>query len=164
MNKSHTEISIFESIFKTKKDRHLIISFSEFLQNLTGLDVNFYLHTQSVDNKKIISACYALNDTKTETFVFIHFNAKSIITTLNSMFNIIDHAHRQPDVDDLASMLNFIERKVDLDFTALYIIQQFREIMIFISQSNPDLMKQFLDTRDYLDEQSQGAPKGTTLH
>ena len=157
-------MSIFESTFKAKKDQELIFSFNDFLHDLTGLNVSFCLNQQSLGNKQIVIASYALREAQIETFVFVHFNAKSIITTLKAMFEIIDHADSQPDVSDLASMLVYIERNVEPSPTTSYIVQQFREIMIFAGQITPGLMQHFLDTKAYFDGDNKGAPEGATVH
>ena len=166
LKKQHDDkaMLIFESTFKTKKDQALIFNFNDFLHDLTGLNVSFFLNQKSLGNKQIVIASYALRAAQIETFVFVHFNAKSIITTLKAIFDIIDHADSQPDVNDLASMLVYIERNVEPSPTTSYIVQQFREIMIFAGQINPGLLQHFLDTKAYFDGDNKGAPEGATVH
>ena len=140
------------------------MSFNQFLKDLTGLKVSFCMDEKVVENKKIMCSSYAIRNKDAVTFVFVHFNAKSIVTTLKAMFDIIHYADEQPDVSDLASMLIFIESNIEPCITSQYIVQQFREIMIFLGSHKPNVFQHFLDTKDYFDGKNKGAPEGVTVH
>ncbi len=153
------EMAIFESTFKNKKDQELVMSFNNFLHNLTGLNVDFCLSTEYVDNKKMFCASYAFREDERVLFVFTHCDARSLVSTIKAMLKIIEHVKNQPDVNDMVAMLIFIELYIEPSPISHYIIQQFREIMIFAGQSNPGLMQHFLDTKAYFNGE-----EGNTVH
>lgn len=156
--------ALFERVFKTKKDQNLVISFAEFLQELTELDVSFCLGQQATIGMDIVWAAYAVRDNEQELFVFTHFNAKSIVTTLKIINEIIGQAASQSDVNDLTSMMLSIESHIEPGLACQYIIQQLREILIFSGRNNPAMIKRFFDTKAYFEGQYNGAPDGVTLH